>query len=83
MVADIVAPHGPYFADALPKLKGLAQYAETHGNCYRRIESVAEFKSKLRLLNLKREEVRKAAAPPLKRVSNGARTRRDMSSRYV
>jgi len=61
-VADIVDPHGIHLADALPKLKGLALYAETHAKAYRRIESVAEIKGKLRVLDLKNEDVRKGIA---------------------
>jgi type III restriction enzyme len=60
--ADIVDPHGLHLADALPKLRGLALYAEAHANAYRRIESVAEIKGKLRVLDLKREDVRNAVA---------------------
>ena len=62
VVADIVDPHGLYLADALPKLQGLALYAEAHAKAYRRIESVAEIKGKLRVLDLTREDVRKAIA---------------------
>jgi hypothetical protein len=62
VVADIVDPHGLHLADALPKLQGLALYAETHGNSYRRIESVAEAVGKLRSLNLKDQKVRDAIA---------------------
>ena len=62
VVADIVDPHGLYLADALLKLQGLALYAEAHAKAYRRIESVAEIKSKLRVLDLTREDVRKAIA---------------------
>jgi type III restriction enzyme len=62
VIADIVDPHSPHLADALPKLQGLALYAETHAKAYRRIESVAEVKGKLRILDLTREEVRKAVA---------------------
>jgi type III restriction enzyme len=62
VIADIVDPHGTYLADALPKLQGLALYAETHAKAYRRIESVAKVKDKLRVLDLTREEVRKAVA---------------------
>mgnify|MGYP001137879770 CR=1 FL=1 len=29
--ADIVDPHGTHLADALPKLRGLAEYAQAHG----------------------------------------------------
>jgi type III restriction enzyme len=60
--ADIVDPHGLQFADALPKLKGLAAYAETHASSYRRIESVAKALGKLRVLDLTQAEVRAAIA---------------------
>jgi hypothetical protein len=62
VVADLVDPHGHHFSDALPKLQGLALYAEAHPKAYRRIESVAEIKGKLRVLDLTREDVRKAIA---------------------
>ena len=38
VVADIVDPHGAQFADALPKIKGLAYYLETHPKVFRRVE---------------------------------------------
>lgn len=60
VVADIVDPHGLFLADALPKLQGLAQYAKTHAKAFRRIESVAEVKGHLRVLDLMREDVREA-----------------------
>ncbi len=62
VVVDLVDPHSLHLADALPKLQGLAAYAETHSKAYRRIESIAEVKGKLRALNLTNEEVRKAIA---------------------
>jgi type III restriction enzyme len=62
VVADIVDPHGLHLADALPKLQGLAEYAKTHAKAYRRIESVAEARGKLRVLDLTSEEVRQAVA---------------------
>lgn len=62
VVVDLVDPHGLHLADALPKLHGLATYAETHAKAYRRIESIAEVKGKLRALDLTNEEVRKAIA---------------------
>ncbi len=62
VVADIVDPHGTHLADALPKLKGLAQYAETHPDAFRRIEAVTEINDKLRRLDLKDGEVQKAVA---------------------
>ncbi|MEQ1795018.1 MAG: DEAD/DEAH box helicase family protein [Nitrospira sp.] len=62
VVADLVDPHGLHLADALPKLRGLALYAETHAKVYRRIESVAEAMGKLRVLDLANEKVRKGIA---------------------
>jgi hypothetical protein len=62
VVADIVDPHGLHLSDALPKLQGLALYAEAHAKAYRRIASVAQIKGKLRVLDLTREDVRKAIA---------------------
>ena len=60
IVVDIIDPHGFYLADALPKLKGLARYAESHSQIYRRIEAVAETGGKLRVLDLTRADVRQA-----------------------
>lgn len=62
IVVDIVDPHGTHFADALPKLQGLARYAETHGSDYRRVEAVAEINGKMRVLDLMRADVRAAVA---------------------
>jgi hypothetical protein len=50
IAADIVDPHGTQFSDALPKLKGLARYAEVHSSVYRRIESIAKVGDTLRVL---------------------------------
>ncbi len=60
VVADIIDPHGFHLAEALPKLQGLAYYAETHSQIYRRIEAVAETGGKLRVLDLTRADVRQA-----------------------
>jgi hypothetical protein len=62
VVAEIIDPHGLYLSDALPKLQGLALYAEAHVTAYRRISSVAKIKGTLRVLDLMREDVRKAIA---------------------
>ena len=65
VVADIVDPHGFHLADALPKLKGLADYAEKHGEHYRRVEAVAKVGGVYRVLDLTdhatRAEIRKAS----------------------
>jgi hypothetical protein len=60
VVADIVDPHGIHLADALPKLKGLACYAEKFGHSYRRIEVIAKIGGKLRVLDLQEASVRVA-----------------------
>jgi type III restriction enzyme len=60
VVADIVDPHGFHLSDAVAKLQGLAHYAGRHVTFYRRIESVAAIKGKLRVLDLTRGDVRKA-----------------------
>jgi hypothetical protein len=60
IVVDIVDPHSIGWADALAKLRGLARYAATHADVFRRIEAVAEVKGRLRVLDLTLPEVRKA-----------------------
>jgi hypothetical protein len=74
IVADIVDPHGTYLADALPKLQGLARYAETHPSVFRRFEAVAEIDGKLRVLDMTRADVRKAVveAPSAETLYKGA-----------
>lgn len=62
VVVDLVDPHGLHLADALPKLKGLALYAEKHTDVYRRVESIAEVKGVLRMLDLKRQDIQQAVA---------------------
>ena len=59
--ASIVDPHGHHLADALPKLRGLAEFAATHGESFYRIESVARMKNgTLRVLDLKEPYIREA-----------------------
>lgn len=58
--SDIVDPHGHYLADALPKLRGLAKYAEEHGAHYRRIEAVSKIGDGFRVLDLLEQTVRDA-----------------------
>ncbi len=60
VVADIVDPHGTQYADALPKLKGLARYAATHPEVYRRIEAVAAVRGQLRALDLTNPKIQAA-----------------------
>lgn len=60
VVADLVDPHGYHLADAMPKLRGLADFVEKYGHEFRRIESVAETNGEYRVLDLKRDHVREA-----------------------
>ncbi len=61
VVADLVDPHGFHLADALPKLMGLARFAEEHPRAFRRIEAVADIGAgKLRALDLTKQDVRTA-----------------------
>lgn len=57
---SIVDPHGFHLSDAAAKLKGLADYAEQHGDVFDRIHSVVELDDKLLALDLKSEAVREA-----------------------
>ncbi len=52
IVADIIDPHGIQFGDALPKLRGLAKYAEENVGVFRRIEVFAEINGKYRVIDL-------------------------------
>jgi hypothetical protein len=60
IVADIVDPHGIQFADALPRMKGLARYAEKNSGIYRRIEAVAKLGDKFRTIDLTEASARAA-----------------------
>lgn len=62
IAADIVDPHGTFLADALPKLKGLAEYAQAHGAAFRRIDAIEQIDGKLRVLDLLDAAVRKAVS---------------------
>ena len=60
VVVDLVDPHGHHLADALPKLCGLATFAEKYQGEFRRIESVAETGGTMRVLDLTKHHVRQA-----------------------
>jgi hypothetical protein len=58
---SIVDPHGTHLGDALPKLRGLAAYAEEYGDRFHRIEAVAATADEdLRVLDLTEQRVRDA-----------------------
>lgn len=58
--ASIVDPHGVHLSDALPKLRGLANFAEACGEELHRIEAIAKVNDQLRVLDLKDKKVRDA-----------------------
>lgn len=59
--ASIVDPHSSHLSDALPKLIGLADFAERHGDAYLRIDALDENKDgDLVVLNMKDSQVRDA-----------------------
>lgn len=60
VVADLVDPHDPSRADALPKLQGLVRYVEAHPNAFRRVAAVAFVAGIWRVLELTRVDVRNA-----------------------
>jgi hypothetical protein len=60
LAVNLVDPHGHHLADALPKLRGLAKFAEQFATEFNRIESIAETNGQLRVLDLTRHSVREA-----------------------
>jgi hypothetical protein len=61
LAASIVDPHGDHLADAKAKLRALADFADNHGECFLRIQSVAKAADgTLRVLDLLDAKVRKA-----------------------
>ena len=58
--ASIVDPHGTHLGDALPKLRGLVQFAELYEDEFHRIESIAQLDGTLRVLDLNNQKVRRA-----------------------
>ena len=62
IAADIVDPHGIQFGDAIPKLKGLAEFAKQYGGHFRRIDAVAKIGDKFRVLDLKEAATRAAVS---------------------
>jgi len=60
LMVNLVDPHGHHLADAIPKLQGLAKFADQFADEFDRIESVADAEGKLRVLDLKKHSVREA-----------------------
>jgi hypothetical protein len=79
LAASIVDPHGDHLSDALPKLQGLAKFAEEYGNHFLRIEAVSEVDKDLRMLDLTNAGVRNAVREV---TSVGDLYRSDIAERY-
>jgi type III restriction enzyme len=62
IAASIVDPHGHHLGDALPKLRGLAAYAERHGQHFQRIDAITKIGETFRVLDLTEPGVREAVA---------------------
>lgn len=58
--ASIVDPHGHFLEDADDKLKALARFSNEHGEMFHRIEALSEVSGKMKVLDMKDEEVRVA-----------------------
>ena len=58
VVVDIIDPHLTDFEDAVPKARGLAAYADKHGQLYGRIEIVQIEKKRIDRLDLTDPDVR-------------------------
>lgn len=60
---SLIDPHGHHLADAAPKLRGLAAYAERHGGDYARVVAVIKTSAgHFRMLDLTEPTVREALA---------------------
>lgn len=59
---SIVDPHSHHLADALPKLKGLAEFAAEFGGEFHRIEAISQLDGQARVLDMQNPAVRAAVA---------------------
>lgn len=73
MQANIIDPHGQHLADSLPKLLGLAEYAEKYCSSFQNIKAIARSSDSYRSLDLKNPVVRDAVrtAPSAKFLFEG------------
>lgn len=60
VAASIVDPHGLQFDEALPKLRGLAAYADSHSQHFQRIDAITRIDNTYRVLDLTEPKVRDA-----------------------
>lgn len=79
VAVDLVDPHGHHLSDAIPKLRGLADFTEKYGGEFRRIESVAKTGDTMKILDLTSAKVRAAIRDA---VSARALYESDLASNY-
>lgn len=60
--ASIIDPHGHHLDDADVKLKALASFAVQHGQAFHRVEALSMVGGKMKVLDLKIDDVQKAVA---------------------
>jgi type III restriction enzyme len=60
VLPSVVDPHGHWLPDALPKLRGMAQFAAKYETEFHRIEAVSRVDGKLRVLDFTLEAVRQS-----------------------
>lgn len=65
ILPSIVDPHGDFLGDALPKLRGLADFAEEYGEQFKRIEALNYSGDMLRALDMRDNAVRAAVRAAL------------------
>lgn len=58
--ASIIDPHGDHLADAMPKLRGLARFAERYSKQFLRVDAISKVGDELRVLDLTDASVRNA-----------------------
>jgi hypothetical protein len=58
VVPVLVDPHGAQLSDSMPKLVGLARYAEEHGDAFARIYAVTDVDGGYVYLDMKSADVR-------------------------
>jgi type III restriction enzyme len=61
IVVDILDPHSIHLGDSVGKAKGLAMYAQHHGDLFGRIEMIMEDGGQLLRIDLNRQELRDQA----------------------
>lgn len=57
ILVSILDPHGHHLEDAMMKLKALAGFSKRYGKAFHRIEALAEVDGRMRVIDMKKEDV--------------------------